>query len=79
MQNIKETVELLVDIAKKAQDEELLLGCSESLVHFVEGEYPLKSAVSANVDLFYDFVRTDFRKHLEAMKKVSSCSHWMVI
>lgn len=74
-QSVKEAVELLVDIAIKAQDSELLTSCAISLQCLMSGEYPLQAAVVASIDVFLDSVRTEFKKALEALQKVPALSN----
>ncbi len=70
LQCVKEAVDLLVDIAIKAQDSELLTSCAISLQYLMGGEYPLRAALVASIDVFLDSVRSDFKKALEALLKV---------
>jgi hypothetical protein len=70
LQSVKESVELLVEIAIKAQDSELLTSCAVSLQFLMSGEYPLQAALVASIDVFLDSVRSDLKKALETLQKV---------
>ena len=70
---MEEAVELLVDIAIKAQDSELLTSCANSLQKLISSEFPLQAALVASIDLFLDSVRSELKKALESLAKV--CNH----
>ena len=71
LQGMKDAVDLLVDIANKGQDSELLTSCAESFQILIRSECVLKEFIIGTVDVFLDSVRSELQKVLETVLKVN--------
>lgn len=69
--SLKDLVEALVEITKKANDEELLIKCAIALEHFETEDFSAKSAVQANVKNLFKTMAADLKKVAEAFDKGS--------
>ena len=69
---MKDAVDLLVEIANKGQDSEVLTSCAESLQALSSTDCVLKEFIISTIDVFLDSVRTELHKTLDAVLKVSS-------
>jgi hypothetical protein len=66
---MKDAVDLLVDIASKGQESDLLRSCVESLQVLKSTECVLKDFLSS-IELFLDSIRSELKKTLDAVIKV---------
>lgn len=66
---MKDAVDLLVEIANKGQEQDLLSSCVESLQVLKSTECVLKDFLSS-IDIFLDSIRSELKKTLEVVSKV---------